>query len=47
LGEDHIGIATLEPGETDSEALINNADKALYQMKDLGKGGFTFYDPNK
>jgi len=42
-----IGIATLEPGQTDSEALIHNADKALYQMKDLGKGGFAFYNPNK
>ncbi|MBL4721533.1 MAG: diguanylate cyclase [Alphaproteobacteria bacterium] len=40
-----IGIAMLESNDMNVETLIQNADKALYQMKDAGKGGYAFFKP--
>ncbi|MBA8829721.1 putative bifunctional diguanylate cyclase/phosphodiesterase [Alpinimonas psychrophila] len=39
-----IGIAISEPGETDIEALIDNADRAMYRAKRLGPGIHQLFD---
>lgn len=39
-----IGIAVYPPGESDSQALIKQADLALYRAKRDGRNTFRFYD---
>jgi diguanylate cyclase (GGDEF)-like protein len=41
-----IGVALFEPGEgLDSEALLSNADIAMYQAKEAGRDRFAVYSP--
>jgi diguanylate cyclase (GGDEF)-like protein len=39
-----IGIALAEGADTDAERLLTNADIALYEAKNLGRGQFRFYN---
>ncbi|MEE3501717.1 EAL domain-containing protein [Acidiphilium acidophilum] len=39
-----IGIAVMDQNVDDINALIENADNALYAVKDSGKGGFHIFD---
>jgi diguanylate cyclase (GGDEF)-like protein/PAS domain S-box-containing protein len=38
-----IGIATSGPGVSDADTMINNADAAMYDAKDLGRNNFQYY----
>lgn len=38
-----IGIAMVKKGETDSDAVLNRADEALYEAKKKGKNQFSLY----
>lgn len=40
-----IGIAIYPRDGTDADELLKNADLALYQAKDAGRGGYRFFDP--
>jgi diguanylate cyclase (GGDEF)-like protein len=39
-----IGIAVLDPNETRLEAILRNADTAMYHAKALGRGRHAFFD---
>jgi EAL domain-containing protein (putative c-di-GMP-specific phosphodiesterase class I) len=41
-----IGIALAPEDGADAEQLMRSADIAMYRMKERGRNGFTFYDPN-
>lgn len=41
-----IGIAMSEHGYTDVEAILQDADLAMYQAKSLGRGQFVMFDPS-
>ena len=41
-----VGIALYPDDGKDIEALLKNADAAMYRAKDAGKGSFHFYDPS-
>jgi diguanylate cyclase (GGDEF)-like protein len=41
-----IGVALAPRDGTDSETLLRNADMALYQAKQTGRGVFHLFDPN-
>ena len=50
-GRDHhvhasIGIAMFPGDGQDIDTLLHNADLAMYQAKELGRGGAEFYSPN-
>jgi len=38
-----IGVSTYPQDGTDSEALLRNADAAMYRAKELGRNGFQFF----
>lgn len=38
-----MGVALFEPGSTDVDALLEQADTALYEAKDQGRGRYTVY----
>ena len=40
-----VGISVYPDHGTDAEALVKNADTALYRAKELGRGTFQFYRP--
>ncbi|MBF8293290.1 MAG: putative signaling protein [Steroidobacteraceae bacterium] len=40
-----VGISVYPEHGTDAEALVKNADTALYRAKELGRGTFQFYRP--
>lgn len=40
-----IGIAAFPRDGANGEALLRNADAAMYRSKQLGRGKYTFYDP--
>lgn len=40
-----IGVAVLSRSQNDYEILYQAADSALYQQKNNGRNGFTFYEP--
>jgi diguanylate cyclase (GGDEF)-like protein/PAS domain S-box-containing protein len=42
-----IGIATYPQDGTSAEALLENADAAMYQAKNCGRNNFQFFDPEK
>jgi len=41
-----VGIAIGDPGRTGADALVRNADLALYAAKDAGRGKHCFYQPS-
>ncbi|HEY0165336.1 MAG TPA: diguanylate cyclase, partial [Sphingomicrobium sp.] len=41
-----VGIAIGDPGRTCADALVRNADLALYAAKDAGRGKHCFYQPS-
>ncbi|HWU93092.1 MAG TPA: EAL domain-containing protein [Sphingomicrobium sp.] len=41
-----LGIAIGDPGRTGADALVRNADLALYAAKDAGRGKHCFYQPS-
>jgi predicted signal transduction protein with EAL and GGDEF domain len=41
-----VGIAIGDPGRTCADALVRNADLALYAAKDAGRGKHCFYKPS-
>jgi predicted signal transduction protein with EAL and GGDEF domain len=41
-----VGIAIGDPGRSTADALVRNADLALYAAKDAGRGKHRFYEPS-
>jgi diguanylate cyclase (GGDEF)-like protein len=41
-----VGVAIGDPGRTSADALVRNADLALYAAKDAGRGKHCFYQPS-
>ena len=41
-----IGVAMYPIDGTDADALLKNADTAMYRAKEAGRGGMQFYDPS-
>ena len=41
-----VGIAIGDPGRASADALVRNADLALYAAKDAGRGKHCFYEPS-
>ena len=41
-----VGIAIGDPGRTSADALVRNADLALYAAKGAGRGKHSFYEPS-
>ncbi len=41
-----VGIAIGDPGKSSADALVRNADLALYAAKDAGRGKHCFYQPS-
>jgi diguanylate cyclase (GGDEF)-like protein len=41
-----LGVAIGDPGRTSADALVRNADLALYAAKDAGRGKHCFYEPS-
>jgi diguanylate cyclase (GGDEF)-like protein len=39
-----VGIALQEPGQADARAMLQQADAALYQAKQQGRGRYAFFD---
>ncbi|HZC37050.1 MAG TPA: diguanylate cyclase [Sphingomicrobium sp.] len=41
-----VGVAIGDPGRASADALVRNADLALYAAKDAGRGKHRFYEPS-